>query len=91
MHKYVFRAVGFFTGPYLAKSFSRGGHKLKHYSCKLFRGWTSHSNCTLSVSKKKTFTSRAVFANHLPRIGVLNENGDSTVCVRGGREEYAII
>ncbi len=30
-----------------------------------------------------------MFAIHLPRIGVLNENGDSTVCVRGGREEYA--
>ncbi len=27
----------------------------------------------------------------LPRIGVLNGNSDSTGCVRGGREENAII
>ncbi len=41
--------------------------------------------------RKNILTSRAVFANHLPRIGVLNGNSDSTGCVRGGREEYAII
>ncbi len=32
-----------------------------------------------------------MFANHLPRIGVLNGNSDSTGCVRGGREQYVII
>ncbi len=32
-----------------------------------------------------------MFANHLPRIGVLNWSSDSTGCVCGGREEYAII
>ncbi len=32
-----------------------------------------------------------MFANHLPRIGVLNGNNGSKGCVRGGREEYAII
>ncbi len=41
--------------------------------------------------RKSILTSRAVFANHLPRIGVLNGNSDSTGCVRGGRDEYAII
>ncbi len=40
---------------------------------------------------KSMLTIRAVFANHLPRIGVFNGNSDSTGCVRGGREEYAII
>ncbi len=37
------------------------------------------------LRKKNILTSRAVFANHLPRIGVLNGNIDSTGCVRGGR------
>ncbi len=32
-----------------------------------------------------------MFANHLPRVGVLNGNCDRTGRVRGGREEYAII
>ncbi len=32
-----------------------------------------------------------MLANHLPRIRVLNGNSDSTGCVHGGREEYAII
>ncbi len=41
--------------------------------------------------KKYILTSRAMFANHLPRIGVLNGNNNSTGCVRGWREEYAII
>ncbi len=36
-------------------------------------------------------TSRAVFAYHLARTAVLNGNNDSTGCVRGGREEYAIL
>ncbi len=40
---------------------------------------------------KSILTSKAVFANHLPRIGVLNGNSNSTGCVHGGREEYAII
>ncbi len=41
--------------------------------------------------RKNILTSRAVFANHLPRIGVLNGNSDSLGCVHGRREEYAII
>ncbi len=41
--------------------------------------------------RKSILTSRAVFANHLPRIGVLNGNSDSTGCVRGGNEEYAMM
>ncbi len=32
-----------------------------------------------------------MFAYHLTKIGVLNGNSDSTGCVRGGREYYAII
>ncbi len=40
--------------------------------------------------RKNTLTSRAVLANHLPTIGVLNGDNDITGCVRGGREEYAI-
>ncbi len=49
-------------------------------------------NCSGEVSKKKSIlTSKAVFAHHLPRIGVLNGNSDSTGCVHGGREEYAIM
>ncbi len=44
------------------------------------------------MSKKKSIlTSKVVFTNHMPRIGVLNGNGDSTGCVRGGREAYTII
>ncbi len=35
--------------------------------------------------RKVMLTRRAVFANHLPRIVVLNGNSDSTGCVRGGR------
>ncbi len=41
--------------------------------------------------QKNILTRRAVFANHLPRIGVLSGNSDSTGCVCGGREEYVII
>ncbi len=41
--------------------------------------------------KKSMLTSRAVFANHLPRISALNGSSDSTGCVRGGREKSAII
>ncbi len=43
------------------------------------------------IKEKGILTSRAVFANHLPMIGVLSENSDSTGCVREEREEYAII
>ncbi len=42
----------------------------------------------IPCQRKSLLTSRAVFDNHLPRIGVLN---DSTGCVLGGREDYAII
>ncbi len=42
----------------------------------------------ITMAHKHTFRlkaeSRAVFANHLPRIGVLNGNSDCTGCVRGG-------
>ncbi len=44
-----------------------------------------------AFKEKSKLTSRAVVANHLPRIGVLNGNSDSTVCARVGREESAII
>ncbi len=30
IYKYVFRAVGCFPGPYLAKRFNRSEHKLKY-------------------------------------------------------------
>ncbi len=46
---------------------------------------------TFAVKEKNILTSSAVFANHMPRIGILNVNCDRTVCVRGGRDEYAII
>ncbi len=46
---------------------------------------------TFRVKEKNILTSRAVFANHSPRIGILNGKNDSAGCVRGGREEYAII
>ncbi len=41
--------------------------------------------------RKNILTSRAVFGNHLPRLGVLHGNRDRSGGVRGGREEYAII
>ncbi len=40
---------------------------------------------TFRVKEKSILTSKAVFANHLPRIGILNGNNDSIGCVRGGR------
>ncbi len=92
--------MGCFPGPYLAKCFNRSAHQLKHNSFELFRGGTSSSTGMAAVviatahvplQKKSILTSRAVFANHLPRIGVLNGNSDSTGCVRGGREDCAII
>ncbi len=46
---------------------------------------------TLRIKEKSILTSRAVFANQLPRIGVVNGNSGSTGCVLRGREEYAII
>ncbi len=39
---------------------------------------------TFHVKEKSILTSKAVFANHLPRIGVLIWNSDGTGCVRGG-------
>ncbi len=66
---------------------ARGGDYFIHRD-----GCSSHSSRTRAVSKKNSIlTSRAVFANHLPSIGVLNGNSDSTGCMREGREEYAII
>ncbi len=35
---YVFRAMGCFPGPYLAKRFNRSAHQLKHNIYELFRG-----------------------------------------------------
>ncbi len=58
----------------------RGRNKFIHRD-----GCSIHSNCTRSVSKKSILTSRAVFANQLPRIGNLNGNSGSTGCVRRGR------
>ncbi len=46
---------------------------------------------TFRFKEQRILTSRAVFAYHLPRIGILNENSDSTAHVCGGRVECAII
>ncbi len=46
---------------------------------------------TSRFKEQSILTTRAVFANHLPRIGILNENNDETGSVSGGREEYVII
>ncbi len=51
----------------------------------------SQQSNTFRIKEKNILTSRAVFANHLPSIGVLTENSGSAGCVRGGREEYAVI
>ncbi len=45
---------------------------------------------TFRLKAESKLTSRTVFANHLPRTGIFTGNNDSTACVRGGREEYAI-
>ncbi len=49
-----------------------------------------HSNRTQAhVRFQRTkHTSRALFANHLPRIGILNGSNDSTACVCGEGEEF---
>ncbi len=39
---------------------------------------------TFSFKEQRIFTKRAVFANHLPRIGIINGNNYSTVCICGG-------
>ncbi len=49
IYKYVFRAVGCFPGPYLAKRFNRSAHKLKQNSYELFRGGTSSSTGMAAV------------------------------------------
>ncbi len=41
-------------------------------------------NHMFRVKEKSILTSRAVFVNNLPMIGILNGNKDSTGCVRGG-------
>ncbi len=43
---------------------------------------------TFCVKEKNILTIKAVFVNHLPRIGILNGNNDSTGRVRGGRMEF---
>ncbi len=39
---------------------------------------------TFRFKERSIFSKRAVFANHLPRIGILNLNNDTTACMRGG-------
>ncbi len=42
---------------------------------------------TFRVKEKSILASRAVFANHLPRIRILNGNNGSSGCVCGRGEE----
>ncbi len=51
-------------------------------------GCSSDRNRLRSVSKKNAYS---LTEQCLPRIGVLNGNSGSKGCVRGWREEYAII
>ncbi len=92
--------MGCFPGPYLANNLTEV-HIMQNTMVPNRSGGGTSSSTVMAAEviaiahvpyqRKSIFTSRAVFAHHLPKIGVLNGNSDSTSCVRGGREEYAIL
>ncbi len=79
-----------FPWTLFSKRFNRSAHKLKHNSYELFRGGGTSSSIGMAAvviaiahvpyQRKNILTSRSVFTKHLPRIGVLNGNSDSTGC-----------
>ncbi len=45
---------------------------------------------TVRFKEQSILTSRAVFANRIPRIDMLNRKKDSTACVCGEREGFIV-